>query len=137
MVGSRRYRSAAAGKRVGAPLVGAEAPTRRDRLVDGAANEGMPEAEPSRYLSRAHDVSCQQLVERHEHIRFVSLRGRRRELGLEGFTRDGRGLQDESRLAAQVGELPGQCAHDCRRHSHAGQQPGLTGVDSADLLASA
>ena len=105
VVRSSRGGCAAVVERASRPLVGAESPACRRRLVDGAPHERVAETEAPRYVGLAHEAELQQLVEGLDCTCLGCRGGGRRELWLERVARDRRSFQHQTRLLRQQAEL--------------------------------
>jgi hypothetical protein len=105
VVSARCGTRAARSKRVGTAFVGTEAPAGRRRLVDGSADEWVPETESPRHVGFAYEVEPYELVDRPHRFGFRRCGGGCCELGLERVTRDSGALEHQARLARQQGEL--------------------------------
>jgi hypothetical protein len=121
VVGARRGGCAALRQRGGAPLVGAEPPGCRSRLVDRAAHQRVAEAEPPRHVGRVHEAELEQLVKRRRRRRLVDVRRGRGELGLERIARDGGALQHPPCRCGQQRELLAERGAHGRGHLDAAE----------------
>jgi hypothetical protein len=106
-----------------------EPPASGRRLVDGPAHERVPEHEPPRNVGRAHDLECEQLVQRGERRGLVLLRDLGGQIGLEWLARDGCSAKQRPRRVRQTRQLVGNRRRDRRRHRSSrtdGPVPGAT-----------
>ena len=78
VVSTARCRHTACRERLRAPLVGPEPPAAGGRLVDGAPDEWVAEAEAARHVGGANEIEVQELVDRTHRRRVGQAGGGRR-----------------------------------------------------------
>ena len=84
-------------ERIGGPTVRGDSRSGRRGLVHRSAYQRVPEMESARHLRRAHQVACDQLVERREGMLSLHPGRRQREIQLKRITYDRRGLGEATR----------------------------------------
>jgi hypothetical protein len=89
----------------GDALVGGQPPGRGGGVVDGAAQEGVPEAEPAPVAGRADEVGRDQAVQRHERVGGFQARGRGGQLRVERVAGHGRAVEQRARRGRQRADL--------------------------------
>ena len=87
----------------------------RAGLVNGVADQGVPEAKPPWYLALAHEVARDQLVERPQRIRCRQTRDRDSEIELERVAGDSGGVRKRPRAGRDAVELTHDRRGDRRR----------------------
>ena len=97
------------------PAMSGEPQADRAGLVNGVADEGVPEAKPPRYLALAHEVAVDQLVERPQRIRCRDTRDRDSEIELERIAGDSGGVRQRPRAGRDAVELTHDRRGDRRR----------------------
>ena len=115
------WRPPALEQRLGAALVCAEPPAAARRLVHRAAHQGVAEAEATGHVRLAHEIECQQLIERVHRDRAARARGGGGELGVERVARDRRPLEHQQRVIREQPELLRERRCHDRRHVHAAE----------------
>ena len=121
-------RDAALGQQRRAAFVGEQPPAARRRLVDGAADERVAEAEAPRHVGRPDEVAAQQLVQRVDDERRVEAGRGGGQLGLERVARDRRAIERAARIVRQQRELVGQRRGDRTRHLDARERDAARAV---------
>ena len=97
------------------PAMSGQPQADRAGLVNGAADQGVPEAKPPWYLALAHEVARDQLVERPQRIRCRQTRDRDSEIELERVAGDSGGVRKRPRAGRDAVELTHDRRGDRRR----------------------